>query len=187
VKPIQQAGLASAAGQSGDYEASTGDDAHRRSVYTYRKRTVPPPGMSAFDAGSREACQPRRLITNTPLQSLIVLNDPVFSECALALATRVVERATDASRVVASEAADDVAHHDAIDALINDAFAFACTRSARLAELAALRTLFAQEHAAFSADSHACVRVARIDDPTLAALTLVCSTILASDGAMMSR
>ena len=187
VKPIQQAGLASAAGQSGDYQASTGDDAHRRSVYTYRKRTVPPPGMSAFDAGSREACQPRRLITNTPLQSLIVLNDPVFSECALALATRVVERATDASRVVASEAADDVAHHDAIDALINDAFAFACTRSARLAELAALRTLFAQEHASFSADSDACVRVARIDDPTLAALTLVCSTILASDGAMMSR
>ena len=183
VKPVQQAGLASAAGQSGDYHADSGNDAHRRSVYTYRKRTVPPPGMSVFDAGSREACQPRRLITNTPLQSLIVLNDPVFSECALALATRVVERAASTSRV----ASDDVAHADTMDVLIADAFALACTRAARRSELEALRTLFAQEHAAFSADSDACVRVARSDDPTLAALTLVCSTILASDGAMMSR
>ncbi len=191
VKPAQQAGLASAAGQNGEYQADSGTNAHRRSVYTYRKRTVPPPGMSAFDAGSREACQPRRLITNTPLQSLIVLNDPVFAECALALASRVTERAaSDASNTstVANDIiTDDDAHDHAIDALIADAFALACTRAARVAELAALRELFAQEFAAFSADSDACVRVARIDDPTLAALTLVCSTILASDGAMMSR
>ncbi|MEY2795158.1 MAG: hypothetical protein RIR10_874, partial [Planctomycetota bacterium] len=63
VKPWQQPGLVAEAGGPGGYTPDTGDAAHRRSLYTYRKRTVPPPTMLAFDAGSREACMPRRSAT----------------------------------------------------------------------------------------------------------------------------
>lgn len=67
-----------------------GADAHRRSVYTYWKRTSPPPAMAAFDAPTREVCTITRATTNTPLQSLVLLNDPQFVEASKALAMRVM-------------------------------------------------------------------------------------------------
>ncbi|HEX2750846.1 MAG TPA: DUF1553 domain-containing protein, partial [Verrucomicrobiales bacterium] len=86
VKPWQPAGIWSEAGASGgDYQPDTGEGLHRRSLYTFRKRTAPPPAMLTLDAGSREICQPRRLTTNTPLQPLIFLNDQSFFECARSL------------------------------------------------------------------------------------------------------
>jgi mono/diheme cytochrome c family protein len=62
------------------------EDRWRRSLYTYWKRTTPYPTLTTFDAGSREVCQVRRISTNTPLQALVTLNDPVFLEAAGALA-----------------------------------------------------------------------------------------------------
>jgi len=66
-----------------------GLDRHRRSLYTFWKRTVPPPNMAAFDAPNREVCVMQRSITNTPLQALVMLNDPHFVEASDALGRRM--------------------------------------------------------------------------------------------------
>ncbi len=76
---------------SGDqWTTSTGEDRYRRSLYTFWRRTSPYPSMTTFDAGSREVCLPRRIRTNTPLQALVTLNDPVYVEAAQALARRMI-------------------------------------------------------------------------------------------------
>lgn len=64
---------------------------YRRSVYTYWKRSIPYPTFSTFDAPTRELCSKRRIVSNTPLQALTVLNDPAFDECTRALAKRIQE------------------------------------------------------------------------------------------------
>ncbi len=76
---------------SGDsWKTSPGADKYRRGLYTFWRRTSPYPSMMAFDATSREYCTIRRLRTNTPLQALVTLNDPVYVEAAQALARRIV-------------------------------------------------------------------------------------------------
>jgi len=76
------------AGQS--YTPSTGKDLYRRSMYSVWKRTVPPPSLTTFDAPDREKCTARRSVTNTPLQALVLLNDPTYVEAARALAQRTL-------------------------------------------------------------------------------------------------
>lgn len=170
--------------------ASVQENANRRSVYTYRKRTAPPENMLIFDAGSREVCQPKRLNTNTPLQALVLLNNPGFVESAKNLAVRVSQEAADPAQQIAL------------------AFRHVCTRAPRQAELAALTALYAQHQASPPEVAHAAPppkAAAKPDpkakrgsppaptpasvpkEPALAALTLVCSTILASDAAVTSR
>jgi hypothetical protein len=73
-----------------EYHESTGADLYRRSMYTFWKRTVPPATLTTFDAPDREKCTSRRLITNTPLQALVLLNDPTYVEAARALAQRAI-------------------------------------------------------------------------------------------------
>ncbi|MEM7010657.1 MAG: DUF1549 and DUF1553 domain-containing protein, partial [Verrucomicrobiota bacterium] len=65
------------------------EDRYRRSIYTYLKRSIPFPTFATFDAPSREFCNPRRLVSNTPLQALTTLNDPAFVECSESFATRL--------------------------------------------------------------------------------------------------
>lgn len=91
VFPPQPGGLWQAA-FNGDrnYPTSSGEDRYRRGLYTFWRRTVPYPGMAAFDAPSREICTMRRMPTNTPLQALVTLNDPVYVEMAQALGRRIV-------------------------------------------------------------------------------------------------
>ena len=60
-------------------------------MYTVWKRTVPPPALTTFDAPDREKCTARRIPTNTPLQALVLLNDPTYVEAARALAQRMME------------------------------------------------------------------------------------------------
>lgn len=62
---------------------------YRRSLYTYIKRSIPYPAFASFDAPSREFCTPRRLVSNTPIQALVTLNDTTFFECAEAFGTRM--------------------------------------------------------------------------------------------------
>ncbi len=93
VKPYQPAGLwqelAGGAGE-GPYQQDTGENLHRRSLYTYRKRTVPHPTTSTFDAPTWEYCTARRSRTDTPLQALALLNDETYVEAARGLAQRMM-------------------------------------------------------------------------------------------------
>jgi hypothetical protein len=73
-----------------EYHESTGADLYRRSMYTFWKRTVPPATLTTFDAPDREKCTSRRLITNTPLQALVLLNDPTYVEAARVLAEHAI-------------------------------------------------------------------------------------------------
>ncbi len=96
VKPPQPDGLWFAVGYSGSntvrFKADTGPDkVHRRTVYTFIKRTAPPPQMNVFDGPSRESCTVRRERTNTPLQALLLFNDPQYVESAIALASRSMD------------------------------------------------------------------------------------------------
>jgi hypothetical protein len=94
VKPPQPSlGLSAAFGSSTDWATSAGDDRYRRGIYTTWRRSNPYPSMSAFDAPNREVCTLRRVRTNTPLQALVTLNDPVYIEAAQALARNMFKAA----------------------------------------------------------------------------------------------
>lgn len=83
-----------------EYKADTGEGLYRRSMYTFWRRTTTPPNMTLFDTSTREVCSTRRQSTNTPLQALVLLNDPQFIEAARKLAERILKHggATDESR-----------------------------------------------------------------------------------------
>jgi Protein of unknown function (DUF1553)/Protein of unknown function (DUF1549)/Concanavalin A-like lectin/glucanases superfamily/Planctomycete cytochrome C len=92
VKPYQPEGLWTETSQtSKSYVQDHGDKLYRRSLYTFWRRTIPPPSMANFDASSRENHVVRPVITNTPLQALDLMNDVVYLEAARALAERVMK------------------------------------------------------------------------------------------------
>ena len=74
-----------------DYKTTKGDSLYRKSLYTFIRRTSPPPSMIAFDATSREICAVQRENTSTPLQALVLLNDVQFFEASRVLAERIQE------------------------------------------------------------------------------------------------
>jgi hypothetical protein len=95
VRPPQpRLGLSAAFGSGTDWETSGGEDRYRRALYTTWRRSNPYPSMTTFDAPSREVCLVRRERSNTPLQALVTLNDPVYLEAAQALARRMVKAGT---------------------------------------------------------------------------------------------
>lgn len=83
--PQPDFGLKAAFGSAMDWKTSEGEDRHRRGIYTMWRRSNPYPSMATFDAPNREVCTVRRGRTNTPLQALVTLNDPVYVEAAQAL------------------------------------------------------------------------------------------------------
>lgn len=124
---------------SGDRWAdSEGEDAHRRGLYTFHKRTAPYPSFAIFDAPSRELTCVRRDRTNTPLQALALLNDPVFVEAAAALAARVLSESGPSSA-----------------ARIDHAFRLCLARPAEPAERELLLELLDAELARYRADEGA--------------------------------
>lgn len=126
-KPWQPPGLWRDAGASwggADYKPDQGPNRHRRSLYSYRKRTAPPPNMVVLDAPSREFCTAVRMRTGTPMQALTFFNDPVFTECAEALATLASTEVTAAG-----------------EPRLRFVFRRLAARSPRPAEVAALRPL----------------------------------------------
>jgi hypothetical protein len=90
VKPYQPAGLWNELSGTGDYQQDSGENLYRRSLYTFWKRTVPPPTLGVFDTSMRETCWVRETRTNTPLHALTLFNDVTFVEAARALAQRVM-------------------------------------------------------------------------------------------------
>jgi hypothetical protein len=93
VKPYQPDGLWEEVSFNEDdsYLQNTDDGLWRRSLYTYCKRQAPPPALLTFDSGTREKCVVRRSRTNTPLQSLVTMNDPTWIEAARVLAERCIK------------------------------------------------------------------------------------------------
>ena len=92
VMPYQPDGLWQSPWSGESWNTSNGEDKHRRAIYTFWKRTSPYPSMMSFDAPTREFCQSRRLRTNTPLQALVTLNDPVYVEAAQELAKSMIKK-----------------------------------------------------------------------------------------------
>jgi hypothetical protein len=90
VKPYQPAGLWKELSGGADYQMDQGEGLYRRSLYTFWKRTSPPPSMANFDAAGRETCVVRESRTNTPLQALNLMNDVTFIEASRKLAERVI-------------------------------------------------------------------------------------------------
>jgi hypothetical protein len=154
------------------YVPSHGDDLYRRSMYTFWKRTSPPPALTTFDAPDREKCTARRLLTNTPLQALALLNDPTYVEASRALAARMLKEggSTDESR-------------------IRFAFQLTTARPPAAKEVAILESLETRELANYRQHPEAAKKLLAVGEspaPTgdaaqLAALTTVASAILNLD------
>ncbi len=93
VRPPQpSSGLSAAFGGSLDWKTSEGEDRYRRAVYVEWRRTNPYPSLATFDAPGREVCALKRPRSNTPLQALVMLNDPVYVESAQALGGRMASQ-----------------------------------------------------------------------------------------------
>ncbi|MEL7530417.1 MAG: PSD1 and planctomycete cytochrome C domain-containing protein [Bacteroidota bacterium] len=96
VKPYQPAGLweettGGGGGSLAAYKQDSAANLYRRSLYTFWKRTIPPPNMITMDATRRGICEVKRQATSTPLQALVLLNDPTYLEAARLLATRMIK------------------------------------------------------------------------------------------------
>jgi hypothetical protein len=155
------------------YQQGVGEDLHRRSLYTYWKRSVPHPAMLLFDAPFRETCTLSRQRTNTPLQALNLMNDPAYVEAARFLAQRMMREggATVAGR-------------------LNHGFRLLLARAPREAEMAVLKAAFDRARADFAGDPEAAeaflsvgeVRAdATLDPVELAAFATVASTLMNLD------
>lgn len=181
VKPYQPPGLWEAVSYNGEltYEPDRGEGLWRRSVYSYWKRTSPPPGVQVFDGPTRETCVVGRPRTNTPTQALLLLNDETFVEAARALAV-IAAKPGAVSR----------------DQRISDLFRRATMREPAAAEVAALATLHAKQHERFAHDRAAAQQLVRVgqsprghefDPVELATWTVVAQTILNLDEIIMRR
>jgi hypothetical protein len=178
VKPYQPDGLWQdvSVERRAVYEPSQGADLYRRSMYTFWKRTCPPPGMTTFDAPDRETCTIRRARTNTPLQALVLMNDPTYLEAARKMAERVLHDG--------GETPDDRLQY---------AFRLALCRAARDEEQKLLRGMLTQAQQRFAAAPDAAEKLLkvgasprdqRLNTAGLAAWTTVCNLILSLDEAI---
>ena len=181
VKPYQPAGLWEdvTVERKGRYVPDTGEGRYRRSMYTFWKRTCPPPGLATFDAPNREVCVARRATTNTPLQALVLLNDPTYVEAARRLAERMLAQGG-----------------PTIEGRLAFAFRSAVARPPTAEEGRILTTILNQAMARFQGDKAAANQLlavgsaqqgSKIDPVELAAWTMVASTILNLDETISKR
>jgi hypothetical protein len=154
------------------------DDQHRRSLYTFVKRNSPPPSMAVFDFSERHGTIAHRLTSNTPLQALVLMDDPQYLEAFRVLATNVLKEKTDK------------------DDQIRLVFRLATRRMPKTAEMAALRTYYDNQLAHFAADRKKAedlvhMGVAPLDagvDPVkMAALTNVTAAVMNTPDAYSIR
>ena len=180
VYPYQPAGiwmeLNNRPGYSRKYPQATGDDLYRRSLYTFWKRTVPSPMLKTLDAPEREFCTIQRSRTNTPLQSLLLLNAPQFVEAARHLAGRMM-----------NEAGPDPRQK------ITLGFRLVTGRKPTKKEIDVMESVFHKQATSFSNDlpaAHQLLTVGdsaadpNLDTATWAAWTMVCRMLLNLDEAI---
>jgi len=165
VKPYQPPGLWKELAGGKDYEPDKGEGLHRRSLYTFWKRTSPPPMMVNFDAANRETCVVRELRTDTPLQSLDLMNDPIFVEAARALAGRMIRESGD-------DPGNRIAH----------GFELVLARRPRPQETEVLLDSYRHYLDRYQGDAAAATQYA--GDPAMAAYTAIASVILNLDEAV---
>ena len=155
------------------YVVGKGDDLHRRSIYTYWKRSVPNPAMLLFDAPFRESCTLRRPRTNTPLQALNLMNDPTYVEASRLLAQRMM-----------------LEGGSTVESRLSLGFRLLLARPPKPAELAVLRTAYGRNFTDFQKDGEAAKALlafgdfkndAKLNPSELAAFTAVASIILNLD------
>ncbi len=182
VRPYHPAGLyeqITAGSGTNVYVQGKGEDLHRRSLYTYWKRSVPHPAMLLFDAPFREACSLRRPRTNTPLQALNLLNDPTYVEAARFLAERMMKEGGAET-----------------DGRIQYGFRLLLTRMPNAAEQRVLRAAFERSLSDFRADADSAKALLSIGDQPadssfdaaeLAAMSVVASTLLNLDETVMKE
>jgi len=167
VKPYQPAGVWEEAGTGKTYTPDKGDKLYRRSLYTFWRRTAPPPSMLTFDATSREVCTAKREPTATPLQALVLLNDPQFLEAARVLAEQLIRT-----------------HGDNVGARVDDAFRRLTGRAPQPRERELLTKLFDEQASRFRADPAAADKYLAIGerprDTTLAPTEVAATAVLAS-------
>ncbi len=180
VFPYQPAGLWQELASRGDsknwsaqfFVQSHGKDLYRRTMYTFWKRTSPPPALVTFDAPDREVCTVRRSRTNTPLQALVLMNDPTYVEASRKLAERMMRQAT------------------TTDERIAFAFRLATARRPEAKEVDVLRRVFHRQLERFRKDTKAAQRLLAVGESArderlpaaeLAAWTTVASVILNLD------
>jgi len=180
VKPYQPKGLWEEVSYNAEdtYVEDPGDGLWRRSIYTYLKRQMPPPALLAFDGTTREKCTVQRARTNTPLQSLILLNDPTYVEAARSLAALLLQ----------SNADDDIR--------LQQLFRRVLSRVPEKHEIDQLHNLLQRQQARFQADVASAVAVlnvgtsrapGEINSVELAAWTVIAHTILNLDEAITRR
>jgi hypothetical protein len=167
VKPYQPPGLwEEIAMGHPHYDQGRGDDLHRRSLYTFWKRTVPPPTMVAFDASERNTCLVRRQSTSTPLQALAMLNDVQIVEASRLIGQRMLEEGG-----------------ATLDTQIAWTFQLLTNRRASARELEVLRRLYSEQHDLFSSDSASAIKFLAVGeakaDPALPPADLAASAVLA--------
>jgi hypothetical protein len=172
VKPYQPAGLVMELTGTEEYEQDHGNKLYRRSLYTFWKRTVPPPAMMNLDAANRETCVVRETRTNTPLQALNLMNDVTFVEAARVLAERIMKKEKSPENRLAF------------------AWRLAAARAPSQAELKLLTAAFARHHAHYQQDRAAAAKLISageaprdksLDAAEHAAYTAVCNLILNLD------
>lgn len=175
VSPYQPPGLWLVNGDK--YKVGTGEDLYRRSLYTIWKRTVPHPTLATFDAPTRDLCTTRRQETNTPLQALVLLNDPTFIE---------------ASRVLGKKMTD----YDTVQKGISTTFRKLTGRSIKPKELEVLLALQKDELEKFRTNNAKAKgwislgehKITSEDDvAVVAANAVVASTIMNSDASITKR
>ena len=179
VKPYQPAGLWEASGTGKTYTQDHGDKLYRRSLYTFWRRTAPPPSMLTFDALSREVCTAKRETTTTPLQALVLMNDPQFMEAARVLGERLLK-----------EFPGDV------DARTREAFRVLTGRGPDEKEITVLRQLFDEQRSFYAKESGAADKLLATGESKwdealpradFAATTMLVSAIMNFDEFIMVR
>ncbi|MCX7924627.1 MAG: PSD1 and planctomycete cytochrome C domain-containing protein [Fimbriimonadales bacterium] len=146
------------------WTTDTGENRYRRGLYTFWRRTAPYPSMVAFDAHSREVCVAMRPRTNTPLQSLVLLNDPAYMEAAVALAQRMAQKGKGNLR-----------------ASLRYGFRSCTAREPTPAELQRLEQLYQQMCERYARQSEAAKQLTGEPNAERAALTLVANALLNLD------
>ncbi len=203
VKPYQPEGLWIEKGNFSrallHYKPDKGDSLYRRSLYTFIRRTSPHPAMIAFDAPSRDACTVKREKTNTPLQALVLLNDPQFVEAAKVMAVRVQkevlgEISGETSGETSGEISDEISKLKVQQ--LTYAFRLATGRAPKDNELEILQDMYSETLAIFKKSPQKVNDLLSVGEyeigteyetPETAALSVISSTLLNHDEVYTKR